>query len=176
MGPGNYRGTEIENDFITACKSMGFPEIEDINCLDHIGGPMRALRYVGADGKRSDTAHAYLHPKLQSGKFPNLHVLVESDVERILFDKNKKANGVVFRSSSTFQPDANHQVTRTVKAAKQVVVSAGALSTPLILERSGLGSPDVLSKAGVPLVAPIPGIGENYMVSLDIIVASLKLG
>lgn len=126
---------------------------------------MRALRYVGPDGKRQDVAHAYIHPKLQSGNFPNLHVLLETDVERVLFDDNKKAVGVVFRPNPDFQPGTEQASLRTVKARKQVVLSAGALGTPLVLERSGVGSPEVLAGAGVPLVAPVPGVGENYLVS-----------
>lgn len=125
---------------------------------------MRAQRYVGPDGKRQDTAHAYIHPKLESGEYPNLHVLVETDVERVIFDDNKKAVGVAFRTSAEFQPDSNQEI-RIVKARKQVVLSAGALGTPQILERSGVGKPEVLSRAGVPLVASVPGVGENYLVS-----------
>lgn len=128
---------------------------------------MRAQRYVGADGKRQDTAHSYIHPKLESGKFPNLHVLVETDVEHVIFDDNKKAVGVAFRPSADFQPDEDHAApSRIVKANKQVVLSAGALGTPQILERSGVGNPEILSRAGVPLVASVPGVGENYLVSL----------
>lgn len=53
-------------------------------------------------------------------------------------------------------------VRTTVKAKKLVVVSAGALGTPQILERSGVGNPDILNKVGVPVVANVPGVGENY--------------
>lgn len=130
---------------------------------------MRAQRYVGPDGKRQDTAHAYIHPKLESGEFPNLHVLVETDVDRVIFDDNKKAVGVTFRPSAEFQPEADQKAApRIVKARQQVVLSAGALGTPQILERSGVGKPEILSGAQVPLVASVPGVGENYMVSCDL--------
>lgn len=46
---------------------------------------------------------------------------------------------------------------------KTAVLSAGALGTPGILERSGIGNPDVLKRAEVPLVATVPGVGENYL-------------
>ncbi|KUI56368.1 Alcohol oxidase [Cytospora mali] len=163
IGPGNYRGKVLENDFINTVAQLGWPEIDDINTLDHTNGSMRALRYVNPDGKRQDVVHAYLHPKLQSGNYPNLHVLVETDVERVLFDDNKKAIGVVCRPCADFQPGTEQDPPRTIKARKQVVLSAGALGSPHILERSGIGSPDVLARAGVPLVAPVPGVGENYL-------------
>lgn len=127
---------------------------------------MRAQRYVGPDGKRQDTAHAYIHPKLQNGEFPNLHVLVETNVERVVFDDNKKAIGVALRPSTDFQPDVDQsEPPRIIKARKQVILSAGALGTPQILERSGVGKPDILASAKVPLTASVPGVGENYLVS-----------
>lgn len=70
--------------------------------MDSINGSMRAQRYVGPDGNRKDTAHAYIHPKLQSKDFPHLHVLVETDMERVVFDDNKKAIGVALRPSVDF--------------------------------------------------------------------------
>lgn len=120
------------------------------------------MRYLKPDGKRADVPHAYLHPKLQGGKHPNLHVLVETDVERILFDDDKKAVGVAFRPCPTFQPGTESDPVRTVGAKRLVVVSGGALGSPQILERSGVGSPEVVEKAGVPLTASVPGVGENY--------------
>lgn len=84
-------------------------------------------------------------------------------MERVIFDDNRKAVGVVFRSSADFQVGSK-QETRTINARKQVVLSAGALGTPQILERSGVGNSEVLSRARVPLVASVPGVGENYLV------------
>ncbi|KAK7727648.1 hypothetical protein SLS53_006697 [Cytospora paraplurivora] len=163
IGPARYRGKVLESDFIEAVEQQGWPEIKDNNDLDTTNGSVRALKYINPDGKRQDTAYAYIHPKLQSGNFPNLHVLVETDVERVLFDDNKKAVGVTFRPGLDFQPGTEMDSPRTVRARKQVVVSAGAVGTPQILERSGVGSPEVLARAGVPLVAPIQGVGENYL-------------
>ncbi|KAJ4409981.1 hypothetical protein N0V82_009349 [Gnomoniopsis sp. IMI 355080] len=171
VGPENYRGKELEDDFIAAVQKLGWPELADNNTLDSINGSMRAQRYVGPDGKRQDTAHAYLHPKLQNaGEFPNLHVLVETDVERVLFDDgddgdDKKAIGVAFRPSAEFQPDMSRGAPcpRVVKARQQIFVSAGALGTPQILERSGIGNPEILASSKVPLTASVPGVGENYL-------------
>jgi alcohol oxidase len=58
--------------------------------------------------------------------------------------------------------EASPQDIRLVKARKLVIVSAGAMGSPLILERSGIGRKDVLGRAGIPVVADIPGVGENY--------------
>ncbi|KAI1771752.1 GMC oxidoreductase [Hypoxylon cercidicola] len=121
-------------------------------------GVMRAMRYISPDGKRQDTAHAYLHPRLRDGKHPNLHVLVESRVERVVFD-GKKAVGVTYRPNPITKLQG---VSRTVKARRMVILSCGAIGTPLLLERSGVGSPEVLNRAGVPVVASVPGVGRHY--------------
>jgi alcohol oxidase len=51
---------------------------------------------------------------------------------------------------------------RVVKARKLVVVGAGAMGSPLILERSGIGRKDILERAGIPIVSELAGVGENY--------------
>jgi alcohol oxidase len=58
--------------------------------------------------------------------------------------------------------DTADQTPKTVRARKLVVISAGALSTPQILERSGVGSASVLSPLGIPVVSDLPGVGINY--------------
>ncbi|KAL3253586.1 hypothetical protein ABHI18_009381 [Aspergillus niger] len=112
------------------------------------------------EGRRQDAASNYLHPKLEDGAHPNLHVLVETKVIKILFE-GKRAVGVDFKPNPAFQKKDNTKVQR-VKARKLVIGSCGALGTPLLLERSGLGDEAILNKAGVPVVAHIPGIGRNY--------------
>jgi alcohol oxidase len=120
------------------------------------------MRYISPDGKRQDAASRYLHPRLQDGKHPNLHVLVETRVVRILFD-DKRAVGVEYRPNPDSQPSvpSPHPV-RSVKARKAVVVSCGACGTPPVLERSGIGNPEILERARVPLVADVPGVGHEY--------------
>jgi alcohol oxidase len=153
---GTYRVNKSESDFIQAAQKVGYSEIEDLASLDANNGVTRALRYVGTDGIRQDAANRYIHPKVQSGKYPNLRIVVESQVKRILFD-GKRACGVEYRPKVT-----RDATIRTIRAKKMVVVSAGALGSPSVLERSGLGNPKILQKAGVELVASHLGIGENY--------------
>jgi alcohol oxidase len=155
---GTYRVTRSQDDFIEAAAQVGYPEYVDLQDLDTNNGVQRAQRFIGPDGSRSDTAHAYLHPKLEDGAHPNLHVLLQTQVTRVLLD-GKKATGVEVRGSPRFQ---NGATVRKVKAEKMVIVSAGALGTPLILERSGVGDSAILKAANIPLVAHVPGVGRNY--------------
>ena len=155
-----FRSTRLESDFITAMNKHGCPEVNDINDLETGNGVMRALRYVNPEGKRQDTAHVYIHPRLADGKHPDLHVLVESRVKRVLFEVTK-AIGVAYSPNPAFQPDVATD-TRTVRARKLVVLSCGALGIPLVLERSGVGSPDIVQRAGIDLVADVPDVGRHY--------------
>lgn len=148
-----FQGTKTMTDFLSAVEKVGYSQVDDMQSLDAVNGAQRALRYVNQDGHRQDTANRYLRPLLQDGKHPNLHVLVETQVERVLVEGGK-ATGVVFTGSDGGQ--------RTVRAAKLVVVSCGALGTPTLLERSGIGSAEVLKRAGVETVVDLPGVGENY--------------
>lgn len=129
----------------------------DLSDLDSCNGAQRAMRYVSPDGTRSDVAHAYLHPRLDDGAHSNLHVVVESEVVRIILD-NKRASGVVYRSNSA----STNSSDRTIKARKGVIVTCGTFGTPLVLERSGIGHPAVLERAGVELVVEVPGVGHGY--------------
>ncbi|OJI79822.1 hypothetical protein ASPTUDRAFT_79126 [Aspergillus tubingensis CBS 134.48] len=137
--------------------SQGTAILQD---LDTSNGVQRGLRFVDKEGRRQDAASNYLHPKLEDGAHPNLHVLVETKVIKILFE-GKRAVGVEFKPNPAFQKDDNTDI-RYVKARKLVISSCGAIGTPLLLERSGLGDEAILNKAGVPAVAHIPGIGRDY--------------
>ncbi|RFU26016.1 hypothetical protein B7463_g10327, partial [Scytalidium lignicola] len=160
ISSGTFRATRAENDFIEAAAKVGYHELKDLQNLDANDGTERWLRYVGPDGRRQDAAHRFLHPKLQSGNYPNLHVLVENQVVRILFDENKRAVGVEYQPNTKFQP--GNRSARRIGASKLVVVSSGANGTPLLLERSGLGDPRILQRAGIPIVEALPGVGNEY--------------
>lgn len=150
-----------------AAAQMGYPEVDDLQNLDNNNAVERYLRYVGPNGRRSDAAHTYIHPKLRSGDYPNLHVLVEKQVNKVLFDDNKRAVGVEYQSNPKFlaNPEylnSKYASPRTVRASKMVILSAGAIGTPLILERSGVGDAEVLERAGVPVIEDLPGVGNDY--------------
>ena len=143
---------------------MGYRKFQDLQDLDSNNGFARWDRYVSPNGRRSDAAHAYIHPKLGEPQYANLHVLVETKIVRVLLDHNKRATGVEFTPNPAFQPAAPgaEALKRVVRARKLVVVSCGACGTPGVLERSGIGNPKVLAKAGVPLAVDLPGVGHDY--------------
>ena len=155
---GVYSAPRSESDFVQAAAKVGYPEIEDLTILDANNGVQRGLRYIGKNGRRQDAAHKYLHPRLEDGKHPNLHVIVDSQVKRVIFD-NKRASGIEYLPNPETHPEAG---LRTVRARKMVIVACGALATPSVLERSGVGNPEILQKAGISeVISDLPGVGAN---------------
>jgi alcohol oxidase len=129
----------------------------DIGDLETVDGAQRAYRYVAEDGIRQDVAHVYLHPRLQDGNHPNLHVVVESQVLRVLIEDGRAA-GVVYRPRSLQGSSGD----RPIRARKMVVVSCGAFGTPPVLERSGVGNATILRNAGIEPIVDLPGVGNGY--------------
>ncbi|RMY15598.1 hypothetical protein D0867_06777 [Hortaea werneckii] len=165
VSTGTYVVEKTQAEILRAAKAQGFAISDDLQDPYGNGDFEKALRTVTRDGKRVDAASAYIHPLLQDGKHPNLHVLCESKVNRVLFDDNNRAIGVEYTPNPDFQiiaPGAAARPKLTVKARKLVVLSAGALGTPLILERSGVGDAEVVQKASVPLVTDLAGVGNGY--------------
>ncbi len=167
ISKGTYTCNRAEDAFVDAAAKLGYPEVQDLQNLDANNAIERYYRYVGPNGRRQDAAHRYLHPKLQSGEYPNLHVLVEKQVLKVLFDDDKRASGVEYQTNPKYMANPEFLATgytalRTVNARKLVVVSAGANGTPGILERSGVGDPKVLENAGIPVLEDLPGVGSDY--------------
>jgi len=94
----------------------------------------------------------------QAGSRKNLHVLVSSPVTRVLFKDEKSAVGDVVASGVEFVHEGK---TYTVCVSREVILSAGAIKTPQILEFSGIGNPEILAKIGVTPNVDLPSVGEN---------------
>lgn len=164
VSKGTHEAPRAERGWIDGAVDAGFAEIEDLQSLHSNNGSGPWYRYVSPeDGRRQDVAHRYLYPLLQSGEYPNLHVLVETQVLRVLFEgEEKRAVGVEIRANPNFAQGGRDNSTKTVKARKLVIASAGSFGTPLLLERSGVGDPEVLEKAGVPVVESLLGVGNDF--------------
>jgi alcohol oxidase len=105
-------------------------------------------------GFRQDVPHRLIYPTLDAGN-TKLSILTESKVVRVLFDESKRAVGIEYMPAVGGDPIV-------VKARKLVVVSAGTLGSPLILQRSGIGNQQKLSPLGIPIVSTVDGVGAKY--------------
>jgi choline dehydrogenase-like flavoprotein len=91
-------------------------------------------------------------------KRPNLHLGTGAHVERILFD-GRRATGLRF---------TRHGVSHEAWAAREVILAAGAIGSPQLLELSGVGDPDRLKAIGAPVIHSLPGVGENLQDHLQL--------
>lgn len=103
---------------------------------------------------RSYAATAYYLPLKNK---PNYTVLTEATVARVLFSEGKPGEDLVATGVEFIHGGKLHKV----HAKQEVVITAGALKSPQILELSGIGRRDVLDKIGVPIKVELPGVGEN---------------
>ncbi|KAB5566738.1 alcohol oxidase-like protein [Coniochaeta sp. 2T2.1] len=160
VSPGPFASPRAADQFMEAAEFLGFPKVDDLNDLVTAYGVQRSLRFISPVGVRQDVATQYLKPRLEDGKHPNLHVLLEHQVVRVFFE-GKRAVGVEVVANPKVQPGKSSEA-RSIRAKKMVVVSSGAYGTPPVLERSGIGSKEVLRRAGVDVVADLPGVGKGY--------------
>ena len=144
---------ELMDAIIRAGNDIGLPTTDDFNGATQEGiGYYQLLTH---NGFRSSTAVSYLKP---AAKRPNLHVVTEAAVERILFD-GRVATGVRF---------SQRGVSKEVRASREVVLSAGAIQSPQLLELSGIGNPDILQKHGIPVLHDLQAVGENLQDHLQL--------
>jgi len=132
--------------FVDSCVSAGHGRARDYNG----SGPDGAApaQFNIRRGERRSVAASYLHPVIGRA---NLSVASRALTERVLFD-NRRAVGVQYRIDN---------VSKVARARTGVIVCAGALRSPQILELSGIGEPALLGELGIPVVHPLPGVGRN---------------
>ena len=154
---GNYT-YPIAWDFLRAAESQGFPITDDLQDLDTGHGAEHWLKWINRDtGRRSDSAHAYIHSTMREHQ--NLYLACNTKVEKIII-KDGRAVGVQTVPTKPLHPNQRHS--RIFTAKKQIVVSGGTMSSPLILQRSGIGDPEKLRQAGVEPLVDLPGVGLNF--------------
>ena len=105
-------------------------------------------------GFRWSAANAYLRPAL---KRKNLRTDIDAMITRIIFENNR-AVGVEYH--------LGRQVKR-VRARKGVILTSGAINTPQLLNLSGIGNADDLTKLGIPVKVHLPGVGQNFQDHLE---------
>ena len=139
--------------FIRAGEQAGYPVSPDYNGYQQEGfGPMH-MTVKG--GVRWSTANAYLRPVLER---PNLKVETHALMHRVLLE-GRRAVGVAYERGGQM---------RTARARREVIISAGSIGSPVILQLSGIGPGKVLSAAGVEVRHELPGVGANLQDHLEV--------
>ena len=147
---------ELFHAMVEAGVQAGYPRTDDLNGYQQEGfGPMD--RTVTPQGRRSSTARGYLD--MAKGR-ENLTIVTHATTDRILFD-GKTAVGVEYiQGQNRAQPIQ-------VYAEREVLLCAGAIASPQILQRSGVGASDLLKSLNIPVVQDLPGVGENLQDHLE---------
>ncbi|OAN76882.1 choline dehydrogenase [Sulfitobacter sp. EhC04] len=140
--------TPLADAFIAAAMNTGLPRNDDFN-----GAKRDGVGYAPLDtrrGRRSSTSEAYIKPNRNR---TNLHIITEALVTRILLE-GRRAVGVAYERGNQ-----EHEA----RANAEVILSAGALHTPHLLQISGIGPGALLQANGVPVIRDLKGVGENLM-------------
>ncbi len=133
-------------NFLAAGVAAGLPLNPDFNGASQEG--VGAYQITTRKGWRASTASAYLGPAKRRG---NLHIATGAQATRIIFD-GKRAVAVEYRSKG---------FSSIVRIRKELILAAGAVNSPQLLQLSGIGDPDFLKKHGIEVVHALPKVGEN---------------
>ena len=144
---------DVLDAFMQAAEEAGIPRSADFNTGDNEGSGYFDVNQRA--GFRWNTPKAFLRPV---AKRPNLKVLTKAQVVRVTIAEGR-VTGVVF------DRDGRRE---TIKARGEVILSAGAIGSPAILQHSGIGPGHVLQAAGVETVVDVPGVGENLQDHLQL--------
>ncbi|MCR5874717.1 GMC family oxidoreductase N-terminal domain-containing protein [Phenylobacterium sp. J426] len=129
-----------------AAAEMGVPAVDDFNTGDNTG--VGAFHVNQRRGLRWSAARGFLKPAL---KRPNLRLETGVTVERVLIEAGRAAGVAFRRGGEAFE----------ARARGEVILSAGAIGSPQILQLSGIGPGEWLSELGLPVIADRPGVGRN---------------
>ncbi|OWK49225.1 Oxygen-dependent choline dehydrogenase [Pseudomonas oleovorans subsp. oleovorans] len=169
IGPNDYHGGDgpvsvttpkagnnpLFHAMVDAGVQAGYPRTDDLNGYQQEGfGPMD--RTVTPQGRRASTARGYLD---QARARPNLTIVTHATTDRILFD-GKRASGVSYLIG-------NSNNATEARARREVLLCAGAIASPQILQRSGVGPAALLRELDIALVHELPGVGQNLQDHLE---------
>lgn len=144
-------GNPLCEAVLGAAAQAGTPTVADVNHVKAVAeGGIGYQPTTTWRGKRFSAARAFLHPVRARG---NLEVLTATDVQRLEF-RNQRVSGVIVRDRNGTRPIG-------LSAGGEVILAAGALETPKLLQLSGIGPAALLQSLGLPVLVDAPGVGAN---------------
>jgi len=149
---------DVCNAFIAGAEEIGVPRNDDFNGENQEGAGYFQL--TSRHGRRCSTAVAYLNPVRSRS---NLKIVTHAHVEQLLFDADgdRAVSGIGFRVKGS-RREAH------LKPGGEVILCAGAIGSPQILQVSGIGPGELLQGLDIPVRHDLPGVGENLQDHLQI--------
>ncbi len=139
------------DEFLNAAEEQGIPKVDDFNTGDNFGvGYFQFTTSHGNKGLklRCSAAKGYLNPIKNR---PNLKIIINAHVQKINFEDKKAVSVSYYKANNLF----------TIKTNKEIILSAGSIGSPHILQVSGIGSNDKMKKNGIKTVKDLKGVGQN---------------
>jgi choline dehydrogenase-like flavoprotein len=140
--------TALSEALIQGGEALGIPRVADLNHPRQEG--VGYATHTIHRGRRQSAADAFLRPARSRR---NLHIETGLTVDRVLFDGRRAAGVIGHRKGATVE----------FRTPGEVILAAGALQSPQLLERSGIGDGARLRELGIPVVQESPGVGENLL-------------
>lgn len=137
----------LSDAFIASCNAVGIPRTRDYNGGHGLYGGVSYLQLSTKRGERSSTAAGYLDASMPA----TLEFQTSAVATRVLFE-GRRATGVEYEQGG---------VTHTARAGSEVILAAGPIKSPQLLELSGIGDGSRLQALGIRTVHHLPGVGEN---------------
>ncbi len=154
----------IINRWLGAAWAQGWPHSDFANSEAQFGATIVQQQLAPNNWTRQTTAAAFIEPNI--GR-PNLHVLVNAHVTRILFSSSSPSNLTATGVEFVW---ANNNRTYQVSASREVILSAGSINSPQLLMLSGIGPRDHLQSFGIPVLAELPvgdHLADHPMILMD---------
>ncbi len=137
----------ITDAYLRGCAELGYPATDDFNGPAPEGAGVYDVNT--RNGQRCSSSFAYLHPAL---KRPNLHIQRNTLAECVLLDETRRAVSV-----QVLQHGERH----VLHARREIILAAGAVDSPKLLQLSGIGDPALLSRHGIALRHALPAVGQH---------------
>lgn len=147
------RNNPLHVAFVNATSQAGYAQTEDYNGYRQEG--FGAADMTVWKGRRWSTANAYLRPALKRG---NVKLVKGALVDKILFHDNKAIAVIYHKLGQKI----------TVSANAEIILAAGSINSPQILQRSGIGKTKILKSAGIKPLIDLPGVGANLQDHLEV--------
>ena len=136
----------LSQAFLRSAISLGIPKNSDFNANDLEG--VGYCQFTQTDGRRCSTATAYLRPARNRS---NLDIWTNTHVTRIIFNGRQATSVTCLRAGSEI----------TVHADREIIISGGAVNSPVLLMQSGIGPVQTVQRNDIELVQPLEGVGQN---------------